>query len=119
MALNTRAVGKTNEELAAEYLRGRGFEIAEMNYRTRSAEIDIVAMDGSVIVFVEVKYRSGSGCGSPLASVDVRKQRRISRAALTYLVTHGYSDSVPCRFDVIGITPGGISHIEQAFEFIR
>ena len=114
---NLRALGTDKEKLAADYLREKGYEILEMNYRIRKSEVDIVARDGKTMVFVEVKYRKTSACGTPGEAVDRRKQARISRAAMHYLVTCGLWERIPCRFDVIEILGTKIRHIVNAFDF--
>ena len=79
-------------------------------------EIDLIAKEGDCVVFAEVKYRSSTSLGRPEEAVDQRKQRRICRAALYYLTTHGLLES-PVRFDVIAVLGEEITHFEHAFEF--
>ncbi len=118
--MNKRTTGADKEALAAKYLQGKGYFIIQTNYRVRQAEIDIVARDGATIVFVEVKYRSSLVNGNPLEAVDYRKQRQISKAALFYMTESKIStDNTSIRFDVIGILGDEITHIENAFEFVR
>ena len=95
-------LGKQGEDLACRELRRRGYSILARGYRTRYGEIDIVARDGDVLVFVEVKTRSTSRCGSPLDALTAIKQRRVTAMARSYLTRTGWDDR-PCRFDVIGI----------------
>lgn len=115
---NTREVGTKYEERAAEYLCMHGYEIIKRNYRNSYGEIDILARKDSVLIFVEVKYRSTKSCGDPLEAVDKRKQKRISRTAFYYYINHGYETGIPCRFDVIAIYGDGrVKHIKNAFEF--
>ncbi|MBI4346380.1 MAG: YraN family protein [Elusimicrobia bacterium] len=106
--------GLAAEARAATYLEGRGFTILERRYRTVAGELDLVARDRGEIVFVEVKARSSSSFGGPEAAVDFRKQRRLTRAAESYLALHGLSDA-PARFDVVAVTPEGIRHLADAF----
>ncbi len=85
----------------------------------RTGEIDLIAIDRGVVVFVEVRYRKMSAYGSPAESVDFRKRRRLIRAARAFLGTRNVQ--APCRFDVIGLHPddrGGVSveHIRNAFD---
>lgn len=108
-------MGSQYEELAAEFLRNKGYEILEMNYRVRSGEIDMIARDGRYLVFLEVKYRANDRRGSAVEAVDHRKQQVIWRTARYYLHQHKYPAEQPCRFDVIGITGTQIQHIENAF----
>lgn len=113
--VNVRQLGAEREALAAEYLQGRGYRILERNYRTRTGEIDLVAKDGAVLVFVEVKYRKDASCGSPLSAVDARKQQRIARTARCYLMERGYGTETDCRFDVVAITGSEIVLLQHAF----
>ena len=117
VAENKRKTGREKEELAEEYLRQQGYEILDMNFYGRFGEIDIIARDGETLVFAEVKYRKSERFGNSLEAVDTRKQKKICQTALYYLSRHHISDSVPCRFDVIGITGEDITHIKNAFEF--
>lgn len=117
VAENKRKTGREKEELAEEYLRQQGYEILDMNFYGRFGEIDIIARDGETLVFAEVKYRKSERFGNSLEAVDTRKQKKICQTALYYLARHHISDSVPCRFDVIGITGEDITHIKNAFEF--
>ncbi len=98
-------LGKQGEDLACRELRRRGYSILARGYRTRYGEIDIVARDGDVLVFVEVKTRSTSRCGSPLDALTAIKQRRVTAMAQSYLMRAGWGDR-PCRFDVVGIRYG-------------
>lgn len=116
-AENKRKTGREKEELAEEYLRQQGYEILDMNFYGRFGEIDIIARDGETLMFAEVKYRKSERFGNSLEAVDTRKQKKICQTALYYLARHHISDSVPCRFDVIGITGEDITHIKNAFEF--
>lgn len=115
-----RDVGARGEELAARYLAARGYVVRERNVRLCGGEIDIVAEDGPVLVFVEVKTRRDHRLGGPLESVDPRKQQKLLSLARAYLYVRGLGD-VPCRFDVVGITwPWAgespvIEHVRDAF----
>ena len=112
--MNRRETGTQYEERAAEYLIAQNYQILERNYRIRSGEIDIIARDGTVLVFIEVKYRKNDESGNPLEVVDIRKQRKIIKVARYYLYQKKYGD-VPCRFDVVGICGSHIEHIKDAF----
>lgn len=113
--MNKRAVGSEYEKRAAAYLEQHGMRILEYNYRIRSGEIDLIARDGKYLVFVEVKFRTGSRRGTPLEAVDLRKQKSIIRTAQHYLLRHGYGMETPCRFDVVGITGEAVTHVKDAF----
>lgn len=116
---NTREIGSLYEERAAEYLKEKGYEILHKNYRIRQSEIDIIARAEAAIVFVEVKYRENSNAGNPFESVDIRKQKRISRAAKAYIYQNGLSEDNSYRFDVIGILGDEIVHIEDVFWYVE
>ncbi|MFN3191748.1 MAG: YraN family protein [Aureliella sp.] len=116
----TEPLGLRGEKLAAKYLRRKGYRILEHGHRQRRGEIDLIALHKKCIVFVEVKtWRSGAG-GDPSEAVDLRKQRRLTRAALIYLKEKRVLDQ-PARFDVISIvwpesSEPTIRHFESAFE---
>lgn len=96
-----RAKGKVGEEAAQRWLASRGYVIMERNVSQRGGEIDVVARDGEVLCFIEVKARSGDLYGAAVTAVPVAKQRRLARAAAAYLQRRGWSG--PCRFDVLGL----------------
>lgn len=106
--------GKAGELKAADYLKQKGYKILETNFKTRIGEIDIIALDGEYIVFVEVKTRAGDEYGAPSEAVDRRKREKYGKVATEYLVKSKNTD-VPCRFDVIEIENGKINHIVDAF----
>lgn len=115
---NHREIGRIYEEKAVDFLREKGYEILEKNFRCPWGEIDVIAKYGDCLVFVEVKYRGSQRYGTWGEAVDGRKQRRISRAALVFCGRKGYGDSVPCRFDVVGVDGRGVlTHIENAFDY--
>ena len=116
--MNKRAVGSVYEQSAARFLKDKGYSILEMNFRCRFGEIDIIAKDGSVLVFAEVKYRASSGSGFPSEAVNYRKQSTICKVADRYMLKHGLYDNTPCRFDIISVLGDEIRHIENAFEYI-
>ena len=96
------AIGKTGEDHACAELCRRGYAILDRRFRTRDGEIDIVALDGSVLVFVEVKTRRSLRFGPPRAAVTVRKQHRMTRMAAAYLARR-HPRAWSCRFDVVEI----------------
>ncbi|MBU0595747.1 YraN family protein [Candidatus Bipolaricaulota bacterium] len=87
------------EERACELLRSEGFEIVARNWRCRSGEIDVIARDGPVLAFIEVKARRSAAYGGPEGAVHRAKQRRIIAAARSFLSTAGCE--LPIRFDVV------------------
>jgi len=100
--VRNRGLGDRGEELAARFLRARGYRILARNFRCPRGEIDLIARDGEIVVFVEIKGRSGDRFGSPLEAVTAVKRRRLERAAERYL---GVSSLrlARTRFDVVGI----------------
>lgn len=113
------AEGAEGEELACRHLRALGCEILARNFRCRSGELDVVARDGAVTVFVEVKHRRTSSHGAGLESVTFGKRRRLVRAARLYAASRGLLET-PLRFDVISIDEDGgvprIRHDRDAFD---
>ena len=113
---NNRTVGTRYEILAADYLRSKGYEILDMNYHTRFAELDIIALNEDALVFVEVKYRRSTKQGYPSEAVDFRKQGRIRKASVFYMTEKGYSiDDTFIRYDIISILGKDLEHLENAF----
>ena len=112
-----RSIGAQGESDAADFLRQKGAQILQMNYRTPYGEIDVIAIMDGVLVFCEVKRRSGNLHGSPAEAVTRAKQRKIIRAAEIYLARH--PAEMPVRFDVIEVQPGRFNHIEAAFDASR
>jgi putative endonuclease len=94
--------GGRGEELAARYLESQGLAVLERNYRCRTGEIDIVAREGDVTVFVEVKERRGPRYGAGYDAVTRGKRRRLVSAARLFAAARGLADS-PLRFDVVSI----------------
>ncbi len=114
-------LGRHGEELAAQHFERLGFTIVARNHRTRHGELDLVAFDGTVLVFAEVKTRRKGG-GSPWESLHLKKRAQVRRMAAAYL------NQVPerprgetLRFDAIGVILGadgelaGLEHLEGAF----
>ena len=111
--MKPRLDSRAAEDAAAEFLRRRGYRIAQRNYTTRVGEIDIVAVDEGMVVFVEVKSRVSTEYGPPEFAVDGRKQAKLRRIAQLFLESHKLLDT-PCRFDIVALTrpEGGNWHIE-------
>lgn len=116
-----KPLGQKGEEAAARYLRYRGYRILVRGVRSARGEIDLVALDGKTIVFVEVKTRQSDEPISPAEGVDTRKQSHILRSAQEFLHRHQLEE-YPCRFDVVAVTwPAGrrrpaIEHFPGAFQ---
>ncbi|MCD8364462.1 MAG: YraN family protein [Clostridiales bacterium] len=115
--MNKRKVGSLYEERAADWMKRRGYQVLARNFRCRFGEIDIIAKKDGCIVFVEVKYRSGSSYGVPQEAVDYRKQQRISNAASYFLYTRHCPTDTPCRFDVAAVSGEEVRWIENAFPY--
>lgn len=113
--MNNRGFGGEGEAAARAFLERKGAKVLEMNYRRPTGEIDIVARQRDVILFVEVKRRSSLRYGRPSEAVNRTKQLHILRTAQLYLQEKRLSDA-PVRFDVIEVLPGEIRHIENAFD---
>lgn len=117
--MNHISVGKTGENMAADYLKKAGYSILERNYRTRMGEIDIIASKSGYLIFVEVKTRRNVEYGMPSEAVNYHKQNKIIQSALCYLNMTRQVNS-PCRFDILEImlsTNNGMqyNHIVNAF----
>ena len=113
--MNRRETGSRYENYAAAYLEEKGYRILEKNFRCKGGEIDLVGMDGTYLVFTEVKYRKDRRQGYPEEAVDARKQRRIYRAAQYYLSFKNLSPDTPCRFDVVAVEGADVRLIKNAF----
>ena len=116
---STREKGQEGERLAARFLEKQGFRILDRNYRNRLGEIDIVAEDRGVLVFVEVRTLKASAGHSPEETIQWKKQQRISRIAQAH-IQYKRLEARPARFDVVSITLDGtrstLRHIQDAFE---
>ncbi len=114
----TRARGAASEELAARYLEREGYQIIARNFSTAGGELDLVARDGDVLCFVEVRSRQDDAHGDPLETIDRRKRRRIIHAARAYL--EALAQPWPeMRFDAVGIVlsdPPRVTLVRDAFE---
>lgn len=115
---STATKGSWGEEIARKHLLNIGMQIIETNYRYGHEEIDIVARDGDVLVFCEVKARTTDKYGEPEYAITPSKQKRIRRVALAYLVEKEIKNQ-DCRFDVVAIKGSGpkaeIRYISNAF----
>jgi len=111
--------GKAAEEAAVYFLKTKHYRILERNYKTKLGEIDIIAQQGSVICFIEVKARHTLNQGSPQEAVSIGKQRQICRAAVYYLKSRRLLEQA-ARFDVVALlyenNQPKITLIQDAFE---
>ncbi len=101
--MNNRETGSRYELLAAAYLEQQGFRILERNYHCRGGEIDLIAEEGDVLCFVEVKYRSGRGAGLAEEAVTRAKQAKLTRTARYYLMERRLPADGLYRFDVVAV----------------
>ncbi len=119
MTASRYSKGKEGERIAAEHLSKCGLKILERNFRCPAGEIDLIAKEGKIIVFVEVRSRLSDEFCSPEESLTVHKFRRLTKAALWYLKERGPADAL-MRFDVVAIRWQGekpeINWIVGAFE---
>lgn len=110
--------GRQGEQLARTFLQERGWSILEVNWRWGRAEIDIIAKDGEVLVFIEVKTRRTEAFGRPEAFVSDKKMDLMATAAAEYMSRIGHDWEI--RFDVVSIVlpagqPPRVRHLPDAF----
>jgi putative endonuclease len=105
-------LGKHGEETAASYLRQQGYTILARNWRCPVGEIDIVAREGEILAFVEVRTRRGGRFGTPEESITPAKQAKLVEVAQTYLQEVGPED-VAWRIDVVAIEMGGRGEVKR------
>ena len=115
---NKKALGDYGERLASQYLEQKGYTIISSNWHCRFGEIDIIAKDGEVLVFVEVKTRSYDYFGAPQDLVSEKKETLLVDAANRYMEKIGHDWEI--RFDIIGILMPDenrytIKHLKDAF----
>jgi putative endonuclease len=113
--MNRSGIGREGETRAAEALEKAGLVVIARNIRSRRGEIDLVALDGEVIVFIEVKTWSAYGLEELEYGIDEKKQRRIIETAKYFLSSHRQYNSMTVRFDVVFIGPETITHLASAF----
>jgi putative endonuclease len=120
-ARRPKSLGYLGERAAEKFLKRKGYKIVARGQRLRGGELDLVAVDGRTVVFVEVKTRRSNEAGTPAEAIDARKERHMTRAAMAFIKRHsleGYS----CRFDVVAVTwpeqgkEPRIEYIANAFE---
>jgi putative endonuclease len=106
--------GLAGERQAIQYLLSRGWHIVAHRFRVGHTEIDLIAQQGSLVAFVEVKARRGDAFGSPLEAVTGAKRRELVRAARVWVDRYGRPSDV-YRFDCIALTDGKLEHLADAF----
>jgi putative endonuclease len=117
---STREAGAEAEDAACAFLEARGARIVERNFRARGGEIDLVAREGDVLVFAEVRFREGEEFGTPEESVGLAKRRKIAAVAKEYIRRIPWNSWKEARFDVIAVVGTGtdavIRHYAGAFD---
>jgi len=113
--MNRSSEGRKGESAAAEYLEAVGCTVIARNYRSRRGEIDLVALDGESILFVEVKAWRSLGLEDIGLALDARKQNRIIETAKLFLSQNREYNGRHVRFDLVFIGPEGIRHLASAF----
>jgi len=116
-------LGKVGEAAAAWYLEKKGWKVLERNYRCRFGEIDLIVLDGNVLVFVEVRTRSSASFGTPQESVGYKKQNKLRSLARYYMMDRQVKYKISgYRFDVLAVKidresgkTERIEHIKNAF----
>ncbi|KKR34063.1 MAG: putative endonuclease distantly archaeal Holliday junction resolvase [Candidatus Gottesmanbacteria bacterium GW2011_GWC2_39_8] len=117
MPKHNQQLGRLGESIAADYLRKKGYTILQKNFQKRYSEIDLIARDREMFVFVEVKTRFNTDFGSPEESVSFFKERSIRRAAEYYLTVNEIE--IPARIDLVAVTVDqnqnviNITHLEN------
>ncbi|MCD5406273.1 MAG: YraN family protein [Desulfotomaculum sp.] len=120
MTFFRKHTGKMGEDAAVKQLKKVGLRIVSRNYSCKLGEIDIIARDGSVLVFVEVRSRRTAGYGLPQETIGFKKMAKVRQIAQYYLMVNKIKD-VACRFDVVAVQLNGdgavknLEHIQNAF----
>jgi len=113
--LNRKTIGRLGEDRAERFLKKQGFKILSRNFRCPIGEIDIIAMDGQTLVFIEVKTRRSDRFGTAIEAVDSKKIAKLKKLALYYIKNY-YKAEPPVRFDIIGVSGDGeIYYVKGAF----
>ena len=110
--MDRRATGAAAESVAREYLCARGLQLVCENYRCRVGELDLVFVEGNVLIVVEVRLRASARFGGALESIDARKRRRIVRATQHLLLENRQLQHLRVRFDVVTFATSPASSAE-------
>ncbi len=116
--MNKREIGKEYEQAAASYLKQKGFQVLESNFRCRQGEVDLIGIHQECLVFVEVKYRKNDDTGSPEEAVNYRKQIRICKTSEYYRMCHPRYGDRQVRYDVVAICGEEIRWHQNAFDYV-
>jgi putative endonuclease len=119
MGYSNLEIGRKGEELAVRYLKKLGYSIIEKNYRCPMGEVDIIAREGDILVFIEVKTRKDISFGRPKEAIDYRKRWQISKVA-QYFLKKKNLQNISARFDVLEVQMDALGLrfelIKDAFE---
>ena len=107
--------GRAGEDAAASYLEEKGMKILGKNFRARAGEIDIIALDGETLIFVEVKSWSSYGIDALEYAIDAKKRHKIIETSKYFLSLHREYRYMTVRYDVIFVSSEGITHLASAF----
>jgi len=107
--------GREGEEAAASYLDKKGIRILEKNFRSNRGEIDLIALEDQTLIFAEVKTWSSYGMEALEHSINAKKRNKIIETSKYFLSLHREYRYMPIRFDVIFVSPKGITHLASAF----
>lgn len=102
--MSTRQRGDNVELFAENHLKKQGLTLVEKNFNSRFGEIDLIMLDNSALVFVEVRFRANTSYGSGAETVNFRKQQKIIKTAQLYLQANKKMQQRDCRFDVVSVT---------------
>jgi putative endonuclease len=120
--VSRRALGDSGERLAGRILRDAGYVLLERQWRVRGGEIDLIALDGEVLVFCEVKTRRGAARGTAEEAVDAAKANRLLDLGAQYVEEHPEHAERFWRVDLIAITLDArgrverVTHLENAYQ---
>ena len=112
---STFAAGRAAERRAWWFYRLRGYRILDQNAWSGGNELDLVVRRGGRLAFVEVKAKGGPGLGSPFEMVTLEKQRRLRRAAESWLAAHPEEAQLEASFEVVALQDGRLRRLRQAF----
>lgn len=115
--MNKRTIGSKYEQKAVDFMEKQGFQLLDQNFRVRQGEIDIIGLDGEILVFAEVKFRKNMGIKNAMESVNIRKQRQICKLSLFYLNYHKELFKRQIRYDVVAMDEEEICWVKNAFLF--
>ena len=113
--MNKSGIGKSGENQAIEMLKNAGMEVIERNFRSKFGEIDIIALDGETVVFIEVKKWSVYGIENLSYSLNKKKQSRIIETAKYFLSINRQYYGRAIRFDVVFVGKEAVTHLASAF----